>query len=59
MSEGPSRLCAENETREAWLARLDAVIELGLAQADRGETVAGDEARRTLQARIATRRKAF
>jgi antitoxin ParD1/3/4 len=55
--EGLRRLFDGEETRDQWVARLNADIELGLSQADRGEGIPGPEAREILRARQAARRK--
>ncbi len=54
--EGLRRLFAEDETREQWIARLNADIQLGLDQLDRGEGIDGDQARELFDTRIAAKR---
>lgn len=55
--EGLRLLFEGGQTHEARLARLRADIGLGLDQLDRGEGVAGEDARAALTARIDARRR--
>jgi antitoxin ParD1/3/4 len=52
--EGLRRLFAEDEKRERWIARLNADIQLGLDELDRGEGIDGERAYEELTALIAS-----
>jgi len=54
--EGLRLLFEADQAREARIARMDAEIDIGLAELDRGEGVPGDVARREFMARIAAKR---
>lgn len=56
--EGLRRLFREDEERERLIAQLNDEIQVGIDQADRGETHDGEQVFRELRARVAAQRSA-